>query len=142
MGWYTRINWKTGLGRMMGREKKNCEWCKDNEYRCQSDEIVGTCDFRTLPRSKEAILNRLKSEKEFVDSVKDKVKREKNKEEVQSLVGEVFDKVSGMAIMMNVLQNEFGMSESEVRKKIGLKEMKWAEKMKLIFKLKMMERSR
>ena len=131
MGRYTTIeNLKEG-------KKNRCVWCKHNEYRCRSNSVEATCDFRTLPLQKEAILHRMKKEKELLD----KMKRNIDKADV-AVLRDLFDKAAGLAIMKSVLISELHMTDEEVRKAVGLKDDRWAEKMKLLLKVKHMQKQR
>jgi len=137
MGYYTRIGQGVDdfMAKVTSKKKKHCGWCKYNDYRCTSNDVVATCDFRTLALNKEAVVTRIKEEKKFLDSLK----ANKTDEEVAM---RAVDILSGISIMVKYLEEEHNMNSEEIMKDIGVPEMSWAAKMKLVMKMKAMKKTR
>lgn len=137
MGYYTRIGQGVDdfMTKVTSKKKNHCGWCKYNDHRCTSEDVVATCDFRTLALTKEAVVARIKQEKEFLDSLK----QEKATEEVAM---RAVDILSGINIMVKYLEEEHHMKADEIMKDIGMPEMSWASKMKLVMKMKALQKQR
>jgi hypothetical protein len=137
MGYYTRkgLEVQDIMSKLEMKEKEHCGWCKYNEHRCTSEDVVATCDFRTLAQNKKSVLARINQEKEFLD----KLKSEKMTE---ATAIKAVDILAGINIMIKYLEEEHGMKKETIMKKAGFPELNWAEKMKLIMKMKAMEKSR
>jgi hypothetical protein len=79
----------------------------------------------------------MKTEKDLLEKMKEKL--DVGDEE---LLRDLFDKLAGLTIMTNVLIEEFKMSKEEVRDAVGFKETSWADKLKLMTKVKLMQKKR
>lgn len=109
-----------------------CPWCKFNKSSC--DGVEETCDFKSLPYEKDAILARIKQEYEKVQELKKGRTLESYKD--------IVDKVAGIQIMTERLKEDFGVEGDEVRKLSGVDELSTVNKLKLSAKLKVMQHSR
>ena len=112
-----------------------CEWCKYNENRCTTDEIVKSCDFKSLKMDKDAILTRAKEEYAIISKLKDDLKLEKDNKKVEVMAMDASDRLGGVTIMMRVLDEKFGMDRAEIMKQIGMQKVSMMDSLKLGTKL-------
>ena len=113
-----------------------CKWCVYNGGACkESERVRKACDFRTLPFEKDAIIARMREEKEFLARV---VKEKSSATEDDLRIA--MDKAAGMVIMSKVLMEKFGVKKEELQRELGSKELSWSERMKLALAVKMMQK--
>jgi len=117
-----------------------CKWCKRNNGACNTKELVKDCDFRTLPYERNAIIVRAKKELETVKQIREKLKDEKDAGVIQSMVVDASDRVAGIRIMLDALQEDFGVKDPEGV--VGMPKVGMLDAMKLAIKLKQMEKTR
>jgi len=122
----------------MDNEREHCVWCKKNKFRCQGEEVVSKCDFKTVKMKKEEIVKRIREEWKNLEELR--VDAEKGED--QKKLVECMDILSGVMIMQEVLEEKFGMTREEVAESLGIKRMSWAEKMKLAVKMRAMKNAR
>jgi len=101
---------------------------------------VKDCDFRTLPYERNAIIVRAKKELETVKQIREKLKDEKDAGVIQSMVVDASDRVAGIRIMLDALQEDFGVKDPEGV--VGMPKVGMLDAMKLAIKLKQMEKTR
>ena len=122
----------------------SCSWCKYNEGgKC----VAKDCDFKKLPYEKEAILARIRREADHIVEVRNKLAdaNEIDEEVVKEDVALIMDLAAGINIMSKALQEDFDMSEDDVKKAVGVKKLSLMQKAKLASKMaqfKMMRRGR
>lgn len=116
-----------------------CEWGQYTSGECDPE----TCDYRDLPYEKEAIIARLRKERETVESIKsqilgaDDLSKFSDKE-----VERLMDITVGMTTMVERLKADFDMFEDEIEKAIGVKKTPLSQRAKLAMKLVKMKNKR
>jgi hypothetical protein len=109
-----------------------CPWCKFNKSSCQG--VEASCDFKSLPYEKGAIVMRIKQEYGKIQELK--------KSPNPDTLRDVVDKIAGIQVMSERLREDFGMAGQDIRREAGIEELGTIEKLKLGYKLKLMQRSR
>jgi hypothetical protein len=79
----------------------------NGEKKCRVNDEVN-CDFKTLSMDKEAIKKRLDEEFLSVSENIKKMKKAEVDEEARKLMAVVFDKLTGIKVLRDVLQQKFG----------------------------------
>jgi hypothetical protein len=116
---------------------EKCRWCKVNPG-CEKNDFWKECEFRSLKFEKQDILERVRSEWEKIRLMREKVVAGAALEEVS----EMFDKMHAVQIMMGVLEEEFGMKKKEVLDVLKVEKPSLIESVKLMAKIKMLQKSR
>lgn len=118
----------------------NCDWCvivKEKGVTCD----FATCDFKTIPMTKEGILKRMQKESDNVYVLKMHVVKERlSVSQIREYVTSTFDKAKGLDIMMFVLKSKFGMSNEQIFESLNRKKLNSMESM--TFALKTLEATR
>jgi hypothetical protein len=127
----------------MTEEKKvRCPWCIQSNFICKG---IPDCDFKSLPKEKDAILRRVKEEVVVFNSLKEELVSHTFRlvpvESRKKVVGGLWDKIFGIAIMCDALKNEFGMSKEEVLEQTGYKKLDKSEQWMLAMEIKKLERA-
>jgi hypothetical protein len=101
----------------------NCDWCgivKAKGITCE----FATCDFKTIPMTKEGILKRMQEESDNVYVLKMRVVNERlSISQVREVVVQTFDKAKGLDVMMSVLKEKFGMSDEKILSSLDRKKL-------------------
>ena len=100
-----------------------CPWCKFSPD-CDKE----TCDFKGLRYERETIISRVRYEHQQVEKLKENP--------TEKGLREAFDKLAGINIMTARLQEDFGMTEDQVREECGLKKPSLMQKAKLAMMVK------
>jgi glutaredoxin len=107
----------------------DCPWCKFNPQCDKAD----SCDFRSLPYEKDAIIERVKKENAEVEKIKSHVLQDREQYKVQEkMLRDAFDKMAGVKIMCDRLEADFKMTELQIREACGLKSLTLLQKAKLV----------
>lgn len=111
-----------------------CPWCIElkNENKCDENP---DCDFRSLPMEKEAILERLKKEYVVYAEIKDRAMKETTKAGQEQVLRACIDKLYGMNRMGQVLERKFGMTKKQIQEEVGIKDISFNERAKMMLKL-------
>jgi hypothetical protein len=109
-----------------------------NKFACKDDRVKRTCDFKSLPLKKGAILKRMRDETVCLQGV---VAAGKSGASEQAL-RVALDKAAGMVIMSNVLKEKFRMTSEDIRRALGTKKVSWSERAKLALMAKVMQKER
>jgi hypothetical protein len=120
------------------KKKDACPWCQYNNHQCTTAELKKNCDFRTLAYNEDAIIERMQQEMIHLKADQTALKSRASEEGVRLML----DRVAGMQIMMSRLQEDFGMSEEEIRKKVGWEKKSTVEKAKVAAMLGMLKKTR
>lgn len=105
-----------------------CKWCK---YNPGCDD---SCDFRSLKYDKDAIIDRMKEELDFVKALTKEIEKAEN-------IDRISDKLYGVSIMSQSLREDFGVKDAEIGRIVGSK-MSIITKAKLASKLMKMKKER
>jgi len=121
-----------------------CPWCVQTNFMCGIDrpdyDALNVCEFRNLPKEKDAILNRMA---ELVKSIKESqtlLKSATDKAVIESNARNILDKMFGMEKMIECLDKEFGVKRSESLKAAGYEGLTMAEKARALMQLKKLNR--
>lgn len=102
-------------------ENKNCPWCKYN-VRADGTSICNqatSCDFRTVPFTKEGILARLHDESIVIEATKkDILNNNLTTGDAERHMDDIIDISHGIAIMSNIAKKEFGASDEELKDRL------------------------
>ena len=122
----------------------SCPWCK---YQTGGKCAAKDCDFKELPYRRTDILARIRREADHVVEIRNKLadSHDVDEETITEDTALIMDLAAGINIMSKALQEDFGMSEDEVKKVVGVKKLSLMQKAKLASKMaqfKMMRRGR
>jgi hypothetical protein len=92
-----------------------CEWSKYN------GGCGEPCDFKSLPYEKDAILERIRKESDWLTTKKQSISLSSDVEVAEKLFLEIADKLKGIQIMVLRLQIDFGMTNKELREILKVK---------------------
>jgi hypothetical protein len=135
-GSYLDVREERWLKEMVEDTKEICSWCKYRQTACDVEDAV-SCDFKSLDFEKEAILKRIR------DEMVDVMEKQKHIDTMSHKdIFEMMDKVTGVSIMIKVLKEEFKMTDDEIKSKAKIPALSLVAKVKLLAKIKMMERQR
>lgn len=121
-----------------------CKWCIHNPYapHCDSD---GNCDFKTLPYTKDAILERLKAETDMIKDAKKKLvdtPMDRLQVIADDEVRRIVDATKGMQIMVDRLIADFGMTEKELKDTLEVQKDSFMTRAKMAAKLSSLKKAR
>ena len=118
-----------------------CSWCKRNPG-CENEGFHEKCEFRTLKYEKEEIVKRARDEWIAIQKIKSLLLKEKDAEVAKIMAVDVLDKSNALQTMMAALREDFGMRLGEMTREIGLERPSIIESVKLMAKLKKMQKER
>jgi len=118
-----------------------CPWCGRNPG-CENENFYEKCEFRNLKYEKEAIVGRARKEWSEIQNLRGLLLKEKDAEVAKIIAVDVMDKSNALQTMMVVLKEDFGMRLGEVTRAIGLERPSVIESVKLMAKLKKMQKER
>jgi hypothetical protein len=121
----------------MAEKKELCPWCKQTDFVCEGRE---DCDFKTLKKDKVAILERMKVEWGRYSGAVERIKVETDRKKQEALVTVAMDSMFGLNKMADALEREFGVARVDAMKDAGYKPPTFAEKLKLMSKMKQLRR--
>jgi hypothetical protein len=105
--------------------------------------VEQACDFRTLKYEKDAILVRLNEENVKHNTDMDVLLKVELQADVETrMIRDIFDRLSGMQLMVERLKADFGMSDDEIKKQGGFRELNLIQKAKLAMKMQMFKKTR
>ena len=101
----------------------NCDWCTIAKAKGITCEFA-TCDFKTIPMTKEGILKRMQEESDNVYVLKMRVVNERlSVSQIRECVTATFDKAKGLDIMMFVLKDKFDMTDDKILGSLNRKKL-------------------
>ena len=99
------------IKRAVEKEKSDkmvkCQWCQEGKCRSGDED---NCDFKTLPMEKVSIIHRIDDEFAGCNELLKQMKKADKESDAKEYMTVMYDKLTGIKIMREILQSKFGVS--------------------------------